>query len=177
METITEYKDALQAKKKVFLGGTCGKSTWRDYVISKLNIDYFNPVVDDWNEEAYKKELEERENCDFCLYTITPHMEGVYSIAEVVDDSNKRPEKTILCVLEKEGDKKFNKSQLKSLKAVGKTVQKNGGKWFEDLDWTISYLNGGIQVDKNGNIGIGMDSGNKTTTGTYGVPIGKPTKK
>ena len=66
---------------KVFLGGTCNNTTWRDELIKKLKIDYFNPVVDDWNEEAYRRELQEREICDFCLYTITPKMTGVYSIA------------------------------------------------------------------------------------------------
>ncbi len=33
--------------KKVFLGGTCNGSLWRDALIKKLNIDYFNPVVPD----------------------------------------------------------------------------------------------------------------------------------
>ena len=85
--------------KKVFLGGTCNESTWRDKLIKMLEIDYFNPVVDDWTEECYQEELRQREICDYCLYVITPRMTGVYSIAEVVDDSNKRPEKTIFCIL------------------------------------------------------------------------------
>jgi len=32
---------------KVFLGGTCNESTWRDELIPMLEIDYFNPVVDE----------------------------------------------------------------------------------------------------------------------------------
>jgi hypothetical protein len=32
---------------KVFLGGTCAETTWRDDLIPKLQIDYFNPVVED----------------------------------------------------------------------------------------------------------------------------------
>jgi len=88
---------------KVFLGGTANKSNWRDYIIPKLKINYFNPIVDDWNEAAYKKELYEREHCDFCIYVITPKMTGVYSIAEVIDDSNKRPNKTLFCILTKDG--------------------------------------------------------------------------
>ena len=46
--------------KKVFLGGTCNGSTWRNELIPKLTIDYFNPVVDNWKEENYKQELIER---------------------------------------------------------------------------------------------------------------------
>lgn len=35
---------------KVFLGGTCAETTWRDKIIDKLseNIEYFNPVVKNW---------------------------------------------------------------------------------------------------------------------------------
>ena len=50
--------------KKVFLGGTCNESTWRDKLIAMLEIDYFNPVVDDWTEECYQEELRQREICD-----------------------------------------------------------------------------------------------------------------
>ena len=125
--------------KKVFLGGTCNDSTWRDKIINLLEIDYFNPVVDDWNEEAYKIELEERKTCDFCLYTITTKMTGVYSIAELIDDSNKRPEKTILIISNYDGS--IDKKLYKSLLAVGKMVQLNGGKVFFTLNNAAKYIN------------------------------------
>ena len=127
--------------KKVFLGGTCNGSTWRDKLISKLTIDYFNPVVDDWDEEAYQEELRQREICDYVLYVITPKMSGVYSIAEVIDDSNKQPKKTVFCFLTKDENKSFNKGQIKSLMKVGKMVKINGGKWCHDLDQVATYLN------------------------------------
>ena len=50
--------------KKVFLGGTCNESTWRDGLIEILEIDYFNPVVDDWTEECYREELRQRDSID-----------------------------------------------------------------------------------------------------------------
>ena len=93
--------------KKVFLGGTCNESTWREFLIPMLNINYFNPVVDDWTEDCMKEEIRQREICDYCLYVITPSMKGVYSIAEVVDDSNKRPNKTIFCLLQKDIPKRY----------------------------------------------------------------------
>ena len=62
---------------KVFLGGTCNESTWRDDLIKKLEIDYFNPVVEDWTEECMAEEIRQRESCDYCLYVITPRMTGV----------------------------------------------------------------------------------------------------
>ena len=62
---------------KVFLGGTCNESTWRDKLIPKLTIDYFNPVVKDWKPEDQEKEIQERQTCDFLLYVITSQMTGV----------------------------------------------------------------------------------------------------
>ncbi|MDN4618429.1 nucleoside 2-deoxyribosyltransferase domain-containing protein [Paenibacillus sp. PsM32] len=79
--------------KKVFLGGTCNNSIWREDLIPLLQRDYFNPVVPWWKPEHLKEELKQRGECDFVLYVLTAEMVGFYSIAEVVDDSNKRPEK------------------------------------------------------------------------------------
>lgn len=123
--------------KKVFLGGTCNNSTWRKELIEKINIDYYNPVVPDWTPECQAEEIRQRETCDLVLYAITAQMTGVYSIAEVIDDSNKRPEKTVFCVL---GDG-FDDRQLRSLEAVKKMVAENGGSVFGSLEDTASYLN------------------------------------
>lgn len=129
---------------KVFLGGTCNNSAWRDELIPLLDIEYFNPVVDDWDEESYEEELKQREICDFVLYTITKEMTGVYSIAEAVDDANKRPEKTVFCII-KDG---FDKGQLKSLEAVSKIIVENGGKYFSDLQDVADFLNSREKVKR-----------------------------
>lgn len=126
---------------KVFLGGTCNGSLWRDFVISKLRIDYYNPVVEDWTPECQEEEIRQRETCDFCLYVITPKMTGVYSIAEVIDDSNKRPEKTIFCYLHSDFPSEFSEGQKRSLDNVGKMVERNGGRWFESIYDAIDFLN------------------------------------
>ena len=124
------------SKKKVFLGGTCNNSQWRDKMEQYLTgdgLNYFNPVVDDWDEDAQANELRERDECDFCLYVITPLMLGVYSVAEAVDDSNKRPEKTVFVMLRSDGSEYFGDSQWKSLNAVADLVERNGGAVFESL--------------------------------------------
>ena len=126
--------------KKVFLGGTCNESTWRDELIPMLEIDYFNPVVADWTPECMAEEIRQRESCDYCLYVITPKMTGVYSIAEVVDDSNKRPEKTLFCIVPEDGGA-FTDGQMRSLKQVGTMVARNGGQFFDDLNAVSDYLN------------------------------------
>ena len=135
---------------KVFLGGTCNESKWREELIKMLKIDYFNPVVEEWTEECMKEEIRQREVCDYCLYVITPLMTGVYSIAEVIDDSNKRPNKTIFCFLNKDGDKNFTKGQIKSLKQVGRMVEDNAAIWLKDLEEIATYLNGAEKVRKRG---------------------------
>lgn len=128
--------------KKVFLGGTCNNSTWRESLIKNLKIDYFNPVVSNWTPECMDEEIKQRETCDFCLYVITPKMTGVYSIAEVVDDSNKRPEKTIFCYLTTdEEDFMFESHQIKSLEQVGKMIKENGGQFFKTLKEVNNFLN------------------------------------
>lgn len=125
----------------VFLGGTCNESEWRDVLIPMLNINFFDPRVDDWTPECQKEEIKQRKICDYCLYVITPKMTGVYSIAEVVDDSNKNPKKTLFCILQNDGDLNFDEGQIRSLNQVGEMVKKNGAKFFTSLEQIADYLN------------------------------------
>lgn len=135
------YYPKTASSRKVFLGGTCGDSNWRDELIDLIEIDYFNPVVEDWDEKAKQEELKQREECSDILYVITPDMEGVYSIAEAVDDSNKRPDRTIFCYLEKSNDKEFTKAQKSSLDSVSAMIEENGAKVFDNLKDIAGYLN------------------------------------
>jgi hypothetical protein len=139
---------AINKNVTVFLGGTCNNSLWREALIKDLKINYFNPVVKDWTPECMDEEIKQRQDCDVCLYVITPRMTGVYSIAEVVDDSNKRPEKTIFCITEFDIDPDNNEDTItyednakKSLIQVAKMVEENGAKVFQTLKETLNYLN------------------------------------
>ena len=81
---------------KVFLGGTQNDSTWRDNIIPRLEIDYFNP-----NSEKIKNTSDDY---DFYLYVITPKMQDEKPIEEVSKASAQQPDKTIFCyLLEDEG--------------------------------------------------------------------------
>jgi len=127
--------------KKVFLGGTCNDSQWRKNVIKNLKINYYDPMRDDWTPEMMKEELKQREESDFCLYVLTPRMEGFYSVAEVIDDSNKRPGKTLYCFLYDDDGQEFSDVQIRSLKQIGEMVKRNGANFFESLNDVTSYLN------------------------------------
>lgn len=74
---------------RIFLGGTCAETTWRNELIpelEKVGIEYFNPVVDDWTPECQAiEEYEKNDRCNVHLYVITPEMQGVYSVAEIIN--------------------------------------------------------------------------------------------
>ena len=122
---------------KVFLGGTCAGFKWRDKLIPNLKCDYYNPIVKNWSESDRLREVNERETSDYVLYVITSGLRGVYSIAEIIDDSNKRPEKTLLCILYDGFDNKMNHS----LKAVENLAFANGVKVFGNLKAVEIFLN------------------------------------
>ncbi len=132
---------------EVFLGGTTAEGTnWRERLIPSLKCNYFNPIVDNWDEEAQELEKEKRKTCDFVLYVISPLMEGSFSIAEVVDDSNKRPEQTILCFIEEDGieeykEKEWTEHQKKSNESIKKLVEENGAIVLESLLEVSQFLN------------------------------------
>lgn len=126
---------------KVFLGGTCNESTWRNDIIPMLKVGFFNPVVEDWTPECMAEEIRQREECDICLYVITPKMTGVYSIAEVIDDSNKRPSRTVFVRLRNDGCDRFSDGQWKSLGAVAQMVERNGGACFDSLEIVATHIN------------------------------------
>jgi hypothetical protein len=128
---------------KVFLGGTCNESKWRERLIPLLKIDYFNPVVEDWTPECQAEEYRQKEVCDIHLYVITPKMTGVFSIAELIDSSNKNPKGTVFMILSEDDGATFNKGQLKSLHAVGNMAGNiNGAEGFYDSpEMLADYLN------------------------------------
>ena len=76
---------------RIFLGGTCADTTWREEFIEEIEgsgIEYFNPVVKDWTPECQAIEEDEKNNkCDCHLYVITKEMMGTYSIAEIINSA------------------------------------------------------------------------------------------
>ena len=127
-------------KNKIFLGGTCADTTWREELIALLTVDYFNPVVEDWTPDAQVvEEYQKEKKCNIHFYMITSAMKGVFSIAEVIESSVTAGKVTILQI-----DKdQFDEAQLKSLDAVSKMVIKHGGIVLTDttIRETATVLN------------------------------------
>lgn len=135
---------------RVFLGGTCNGSTWRKDLIDLLHKDvtYFDPVVTDreWTEDDRYKEIEERGNANLVVYTFTPRMSGLYSIAEVTDDSNKRPQQTIVCILDRDVNDEgkrvvFTPAVKKSMAAISDLLKVNGAVICSTLEEVAEILN------------------------------------
>lgn len=126
-------------RNKVFLGGTCGNSNWRKQLEEVLEVDSFNPVVEDWTKECIAEEQRQKEICNIHLYVITREMKGVYSIAEAVQSSNIKNKITILHII----PGGFDEGQLRSLKAVCGLVKENKGLAYvnSDLGATSNLLN------------------------------------
>ena len=126
--------------KKIFLGGTCNESTWRNKLIPLLEekgIEYYNPVVEDWTPEHQQEEYRQKEICDVHLYLITKKMKGVFSIAEAVA-SCQDASKLILFVFAN-FDGEFDEGERKSLDAVGNLIVKLGGAYHTGIN-TIEEL-------------------------------------
>ena len=127
-------------KNKVFLGGTCADTNWRNELERVLQVRSFNPVVEDWTPECQEEERLQKNNlCNIHLYVITKEMQGVFSIAEVIDSTHQKGKRTILHVIP-DG---FSEGQLKSLDAVCEMVNINGGIAYIDseLNRTARVIN------------------------------------
>jgi hypothetical protein len=132
-----------KTEHRVFLGGTANGSKWREKLIPLLKVPFYNPVVPDWTPQDYENELHQRAVCAFLLYVLTPASKSMYSIAEVVDDSNKRPERTIFCFLteEENSESAYTPHELKALNAIGKLIKANGSVWLKNLEEVAEYIN------------------------------------
>lgn len=126
--------------KKVFLGGTCNESTWRNELIPLLEekgIEYYNPVVEDWTPECQQEEYRQKEICDVHLYLITKKMKGVFSIAEAVASCQDAGKLTLFVFANFDGE--FDEGERKSLDAVGNLIVKLGGAYHTGIN-TIEEL-------------------------------------
>ena len=107
-------------EKVVFLGGSCGDTTWRNKLIPKLEsvgVKYFNPVVEDWNEEAQKAEEYAINYSDTILMLISPRTSSTYSLYELAKYTNTN-RKVIFTYLDEDEDKSFTTHEIKALRKI-----------------------------------------------------------
>lgn len=125
---------------KVFLGGTCNESKWREQLIPLLKVNYFNPIVEDWTKECIEIENDEKYNkCGCLLFVISKEMTGVYSIAEMVESCFLDNKITVYNIIP-DG---FTEGQMRSLKAVEGILERHGALGFigNDINRLANILN------------------------------------
>lgn len=79
----------LSVPESVFLGGSCGKTTWRaDIVIPKFaeaGIGYYNPQRDDWTPALVAIEARAKDQCKILLFVIDDSTRSLVSVLEAVE--------------------------------------------------------------------------------------------
>jgi len=70
----------------VFLGGTCGKSTWRKDIalplLMKHGISFYNPQLPEWSTHYIPLEAAIKDKCRALLYVITEDTRAITSMLE-----------------------------------------------------------------------------------------------
>ncbi len=91
----------------VFLGGTSGANRWRKGLVERLAARglapsiFFDPVVDEWNEEARRREEAAKANADLVVFHLgNPEQPGTpiaaFSLVEATLAVCATPEKALL---------------------------------------------------------------------------------
>ena len=74
-------------KNVVGLFGTCGASKWRENIVvpalTTAGVDSFNPVVEHWDEEAQRREVDHAATDKVVMIVITGETTGIASMAEL----------------------------------------------------------------------------------------------
>lgn len=84
--------------------------------------------------QSIELEKQKWNSAKFLVFIISPHIVGFDAIIELIDSSNTNPDKTLFFFSVQDGDEQFSSHQIKSLKAIGEMVEKNGGSWFKEFD-------------------------------------------
>ena len=133
---------------RVIMLGTCSDSQWRDQLkglVKNKDIDWFDPVVENWDPTDQLREFELREQSGLIINVITPLMSGIYSIAELIDDSNKFGKKVIFCILPSDtvnGRRHFWTDEAKSsFDMIAKMAENNGAVQCRSLEEIATFLN------------------------------------
>ena len=138
-------------KLSVFLGGTCGSSTWRKKLLDKLNknIDAFNPVVENWTPECQKIEDQHKAHDDINLFVITPETNSPYSLFEIGVSAASQPKRTVVCFLNNENGTQFEGQQAKAVKKIAKDLDERKIPVFDNLDDLSQFLNNTNERKRN----------------------------
>lgn len=138
--TSPKYLNNTTPERTIFLGGTVD-DPWREEFIhlAKANsafndIKLFNPIVEDWDDDARDNENKVKDNAFINLFVITPKTIGMFSIAEAVEYSHRKHCKVVFVAYDKfnSGFSSDSSNRVEhSLDATGKLIEDNGGIYIK----------------------------------------------
>ncbi|XP_041370565.1 uncharacterized protein LOC121384307 isoform X2 [Gigantopelta aegis] len=72
--------------RDIYLGGSCGESSWRDEIaiplLKRHGLSYMNPHVTDWMARLIPMQVALRERCRLLLYIFTENTRGLAAMVE-----------------------------------------------------------------------------------------------
>ncbi|XP_048776733.2 uncharacterized protein LOC125680942 isoform X1 [Ostrea edulis] len=85
-EKCQDTMECSKWKRKVFLGGSCNPTTWRQEAaipfFKKKGITFYNPQVQTWRPELMEVEAQAKESADLLLFVIDNRTRAVSSMIE-----------------------------------------------------------------------------------------------
>lgn len=91
--------------------------------------------------KAHLVDKKSTQPAELVLYVLLPGMETYDLVIDLINDTNTRPEQVTGYLYFEETEKAyFDNHQLKSVKAIGEMVIKNGGVWFRSEDEIVKHL-------------------------------------
>ena len=122
----------------VFLGGTCGKSTWRANLISmfKESVPYFDPQVPNWTPEDAEREDTCKPVAGINVFVITGDALGTYSGFEISEEAHRAPEKLIFATVGELPD-----NQVKGIGKIKKCLIERGCRVCDTLEEIAEIVN------------------------------------
>lgn len=129
---------------KVFLGGTCNGSKWRENFVSTDKIEYFHydETLPSPSQEVDQHQLllNKSRPCHILLHVLTPMSIDPLNIAVLISDSIKQPKKTILIIVKEDRDYCFDVQAWMMLETIKEMVVSNGAKCLDSFKEAIEYI-------------------------------------
>lgn len=125
-----------------FLGGTINGSNWRQKLAEKLSVNYFDPVVNDWNPDHRRTEEMAKSAAKVLVYAITPKQTGFYTIAEMTHAvfGDSRP--VAVLILDEDDGVLYEEHQQASISAIKELLnQRIGLHLFDNVEELAHHLN------------------------------------
>jgi len=119
----------------MYMGGTNDGSGWRSELIPMLNIDTKMSLVNEY------------ENFDYILYTITPVLTRFHILEKILKLSKEHSNRFILCILDQDicidtgCTVKFSDDMINLLRYFEKIILNNNAEVFWSLEMVANYVN------------------------------------